>query len=73
MNIIQQKFRQQNYAIKGVCSKIKKMNIKISLTKQLIILVALLSLNTIIFIFLFNSKKKTGKNLQKIYKRKLEI
>ena len=40
--------------------------------KQLIIILSLLTLYTIIFIFLFQSKKKTGKNLHKIYKRQLD-
>ena len=67
MDQIQQKFRQQNYVIKGICSNNKIMNIKWSLMKQLIIFLTLL-----IFIIIFYSQKKTAKNLQKIYKRKLE-
>ena len=77
MDAIQHKIRKQNYVIKGICSKNKLMNI--TLMKQLIIFVAFLILNTIIFILLFSPqlcsfilKRKTGKNLKKIDKRKLE-
>ena len=67
MDQIQHKFRQQNYAIKGICSNNKIMNIKCSLMKQLIIFITLLT-----FIIIFVSQNKPGKNLQKIYKRQLE-
>ena len=64
--------QQKNYSIKGICSKNKKMNIKCSLMKQVVVFLALLGLKTIIFTFLFYSKKKIKNNFQKIYKRKLE-
>ena len=71
MDEIQHKSKHQNYAIKWICYKIK-MNDNSPLMKLVISLLALLTLNTIIFIFLLNSKKKIENNIQQKYKRQLE-
>ena len=70
MDKIQQNFKIKYYLVKGIYSKNKKMNIKCLLMKQIIGFLALLALNTIIF--LFYSQRKIENNFKKIYKRKLE-
>ena len=72
MDEIQLKFKPQNYAVKRVSSKNKKMKIKFLLMKQLIVLLAFLTLNTIIFTLFFYYGNRKENNLIKIYKRKLE-
>ena len=71
MDVKQNKIKHQIYAINLIYPKNKK-RVNSSLMKLIISLLATLTLNILIFIFLFYSKKKIENNLKKKYKRKLE-
>ena len=71
MDVKQNKIKPQINAINLIYPKNKK-RVNSSLMKLIISLLATLTLNILIFIFLFYSKKKIENNLKKKYKRKLE-